>query len=210
MLKHKLTIDEFAYWGTLIFSAVIITYLLTTLIDLSSREDTSFSDATNFKRQARTVTLDTSLGPIRVRLERTQAPITTGNFIQLAQSGFYDKTKFHRVVKGMLIQGGDPLSRESNRDLYGTGGPAYVFEDELSDAKMTRGVVAMANRGKPNTNGSQFFILTADETPLMDGKYTVFGHVIEGMDVVDRIDDVPTDANEIPITPVTLDDIVFE
>lgn len=210
MHKRKLTLDEFAYWGTLIFSAVIITYLLTTLIDLSSREETAFLEATNYKRQVRVVTLDTSFGPIRVRLERTQAPITTGNFLQLAQSGFFDKTKFHRVVKDMLIQGGDPLSRENNRELYGTGGPGYVFEDEIAGELMVRGVVAMANRGKPDTNGSQFFILTSNQTPLMDGKYTIFGQVIEGMDVVDRIADVPVDENEIPVTPVFLNDISAE
>lgn len=210
MHKRKLTLDELAYWGTLIFSAVIITYLLTTLIDLSSREETAFSGATNYKRQVRVVILDTSLGTIRVRLERTQAPITTGNFLQLAQSGFFDKTKFHRVVKNMLIQGGDPLSRESNRDLYGTGGPGYVFEDELSGSLMVRGVVAMANRGKPGTNGSQFFILTSDQTPLMDGKYTIFGQVIEGMDVVDRIGSVEVDENEVPITPIFLNDVGIE
>ena len=207
MFKHKFTLDEIAYWGTLIFSATIITYLLVTLIDLSSREDTGFSAETYYKRQVRMVTLDTSFGAITVRLERTQAPITTGNFLQLAQSGFYDKTKFHRVVKGMLIQGGDPLSRENDRDLYGTGGPGYVFEDELNDTPMVRGVVAMANRGKPGTNGSQFFILTSDETPLMDGKYTVFGHVVDGMDVVDQISDVAVDENEVPIEPVFLNDI---
>lgn len=210
MFKHKFTIDEIAYWGTLIFSATIITYLLVTLIDLSSREDTGFSPETYYKRQVRMVTLDTSFGAITVRLERTQAPITTGNFLQLAQSGFYDKTKFHRVVKGMLIQGGDPLSRENDRELYGTGGPGYVFEDELNDTPMVRGVVAMANRGKPGTNGSQFFILTSDQTPFMDGKYTVFGRVVNGMDVVDQINDVAVDENEIPVEPVFLNDISFE
>lgn len=210
MHKRKLTLDEFAYWGTLIFSAIVITYLLTTLIDLSSREETAFLDTTNYKRQVRVVTLNTSLGPIRVRLERAQAPITTGNFLQLAQSGFFDKTKFHRVVKNMLIQGGDPLSRESNRDLYGTGGPGYVFEDEISGELMVRGVVAMANRGKSGTNGSQFFILTSDQTPLMDGKYTIFGQVIEGIDVVDRISSVEVDENEVPITPILLNDVSIE
>lgn len=210
MPKHKLSLDEFAYWGTLIFSGVIITYLLVTLINLSSREETAFSQETYYKRQARMVTLDTSFGAIKIRLERTQAPITTGNFLQLAQSGFFDKTKIHRVVKGMLIQGGDPLSREANRDLYGTGGPGYVFEDELDDEPMLRGVVAMANRGKPGTNGSQFFILVNDQTPLMDGKYTIFGHVIGGMDVVDRISNVAVDENEVPVTPVFLDDVSFE
>ena len=210
MQKHRLNFDELAYWGTLIFSAAIITYLLTTLINLSYQEETAFSGATNYKKQVRMITLDTSMGPIVVRLERAQAPITTANFIQLAQSGFYNKTKIHRVVKGMLIQGGDPLSRENDRELYGTGGPGYVFEDELYGESMLRGVVAMANRGKPGTNGSQFFILTSDQSLLMNGRYTVFGQVVEGMDIVDRISEVETDEDEVPITPIFLEDVVIE
>lgn len=210
MTKHRLSIDEIAYWGTLLFSVAIIGYLLVTLIDVSSREDTAFAEGTQYKRQANVVILSTSFGDIKIRLERSQTPITTENFIQLARSGFFDKTKFHRVVKGMLIQGGDPLSRENNRDLYGTGGPSYVFEDEITGDKMTRGVVAMANRGKPDTNGSQFFILVADETPLMDGKYTVFGQVISGMEVADRINQVAVDQNEIPVDPVFLNKVSFE
>lgn len=210
MPRRRLSIHELAYWGTLIFSGVIVTYLLVTLINLASREDTGFSEQTYYKRQVRMVTLDTSYGPVVVRLERTEAPITTGNFLQLAQSGFYDKTKFHRIVKGLLVQGGDPLSRESDPSLYGTGGPGYVFEDELNGEPMVRGVVAMANRGKPNTNGSQFFILTSDQDLLMGGKYTVFGHVVDGMDVVDRMGNAETDENEVPLVPIFLNDIVAE
>ncbi|OGZ04721.1 MAG: hypothetical protein A2845_05285 [Candidatus Lloydbacteria bacterium RIFCSPHIGHO2_01_FULL_49_22] len=153
---------------------------------------------------AKFVIVETSFGEIRIALLRSQAPVTSNNFVSLVQAGFYDNIKFHRVVKGMLVQGGDPLSRENDRDLYGTGGPGYVFDDEIRGQQMERGVVAMANLGRPKTNGSQFFILVAPDAPLMAGKYTIFGKVVSGMDVVDRINSVTVDARNIPIDPVVI------
>lgn len=207
---RKLTLDEIVYWGILLFAAVSIGYLLITLIDLSLREETSFSQSTYIKRQASTVNIRTSEGEIRITLLRAVAPVTSNNFASLVQSGFYDQTKFHRIVKGLLVQAGDPLSREDDRALYGTGGPGYVFDDELRGVKMERGVVAMANLGRPKTNGSQFFILVQDEAPLMDGKYTIFGKVEEGMDVVDKINAVSVDEHDIPLKPVIISEINIE
>ena len=210
MHMRKLTLDEIVYWGILLFAAVSIGYLLITLIDLSLREETSFSQSTYIKRQASTVNIRTSEGEIRITLLRAVAPVTSNNFASLVQSGFYDQTKFHRIVKGLLVQAGEPLSREDDRALYGTGGPGYVFDDELRGVKMERGVVAMANLGRPKTNGSQFFILVQDEAPLMDGKYTIFGKVEEGMDVVDKINAVSVDEHDIPLKPVIISEINIE
>ena len=125
-------------------------------------------------------TLHTNRGPIKVRFFDEDAPKTVENFRKLAGEGFYDGLIFHRVIKDFMIQGGDP-------EGTGTGGPGYTFEDEINQHKIIRGALAMANAG-PNTNGSQFFIVTADAAPWLDGKHTVFGEVIEGMDAVDAIE----------------------
>ena len=124
-------------------------------------------------------TLHTNHGPIELELFDGDAPKTVENFRKLAGDGFYDGVIFHRVIPDFMIQGGDPTGT-------GTGGPGYTFEDEFNDHPVARGALAMANAG-PNTNGSQFFIVTADACPWLDGKHTVFGHVTDGMDVVDAI-----------------------
>ena len=124
-------------------------------------------------------TLHTNHGPIQIELFDEDAPKTVENFRKLAADGFYDGVIFHRVIKDFMVQGGDPTGT-------GTGGPGYTFEDEINDNKIVRGALAMANAG-PNTNGSQFFIVTTPEAPWLDGKHTVFGRVVEGMDVVRRI-----------------------
>ena len=126
-----------------------------------------------------TATLHTNHGPIEVELFDEDAPKTVANFTKLAGDGFYDGVIFHRVIQDFMIQGGDPTGT-------GTGGPGYTFEDEFNDHKVARGALAMANAG-PNTNGSQFFVVTAEATPWLDGKHTVFGQVTSGMDVVDQI-----------------------
>ena len=142
-------------------------------------------------------TLQTNLGPIKIELFPEDAPKTVGNFEDLAKKGFYDGLTFHRVIEDFMIQGGDPTGD-------GTGGPGYTFEDEPNEHRVARGALAMANAG-PNTNGSQFFIVTADACPWLDGKHTVFGGVVEGMDVVDEISNVPRDARDRPDEPVMLD-----
>ena len=142
-------------------------------------------------------TLHTSEGSIEIELFPAAAPKTVENFTKLAGDGYYDGLIFHRVIPDFMIQGGCP-------DGTGTGGPGYKFEDEFNDHKVVKGALAMANAG-PNTNGSQFFIVTAEATPWLDGKYTVFGQVTAGQDVVDRIQSVDRDGRDKPKTPVTID-----
>ncbi|MGB2876055.1 MAG: peptidylprolyl isomerase [Gaiellaceae bacterium] len=142
-------------------------------------------------------TLHTNHGAIALELFDEDAPKTVANFVKLAGEGFYDGVIFHRVIPDFMIQGGDPTGT-------GTGGPGYTFEDEINDHKVERGALAMANAG-PNTNGSQFFIVTAESTPWLDGKHTVFGRVTTGMDVVDTISGLETDSNDKPSEPVTIE-----
>jgi peptidyl-prolyl cis-trans isomerase B (cyclophilin B) len=142
-------------------------------------------------------TLHTNHGPIEIELFDDDAPKTVDNFVKLAGDGFYDGVTFHRVIPDFMIQGGDPTGS-------GMGGPGYTFEDEFNDHKVARGALAMANAG-PNTNGSQFFVVTAEATPWLDGKHTVFGQVTQGMDVVDKISSVDTDSNDKPREPVVIE-----
>jgi peptidyl-prolyl cis-trans isomerase B (cyclophilin B) len=136
------------------------------------------------------MTMTTNKGEIGIELFDDDAPKTVENFKKLAADGFYDGLIFHRVIKDFMIQGGCPQGT-------GTGGPGYQFEDEFNDHKVVRGALAMANSG-PNTNGSQFFIVTIDAAPWLDGKHTVFGEVTSGMDVVDAVEALPTDARDRP------------
>jgi peptidyl-prolyl cis-trans isomerase B (cyclophilin B) len=143
------------------------------------------------------VTLHTNHGPVTVELFDEDAPKTVENFLKLSGDGFYDGVIFHRIIKDFMIQGGDP-------DGTGTGGPGYTFEDEINDHKVERGALAMANAG-PNTNGSQFFIVTTRSAPWLDGKHTVFGRVSEGMDNVDLIEGVETGAQDRPVESVVIE-----
>ena len=146
-----------------------------------------------------TATLHTSEGAIALELYPEEAPKTVDNFTRLAGEGFYDGLTFHRVIPDFMIQGGCPRGD-------GTGGPGYQFEDEFNDHRVTRGALAMANAG-PNTNGSQFFIVTAEATPWLDGKHTVFGQVVSGQDVVDRISLVERDPGDRPLEPVVIESV---
>jgi peptidyl-prolyl cis-trans isomerase B (cyclophilin B) len=141
--------------------------------------------------------MHTSEGPIELELFPEDAPKTVGNFTKLAGDGFYNGLIFHRVIPDFMIQGGCPQGT-------GTGGPGYTFEDEFNDHKVVRGALAMANAG-PNTNGSQFFIVTTDAAPWLDGKHTVFGRVTSGQDVADRISGVDRDGRDRPTTDVVLE-----
>lgn len=149
--------------------------------------------------------IKTSLGDIKVELSVGGAPATVKNFSDLAKKGFYDGTKFHRVIKGFMIQGGDPLSKDdSQKSMWGTGGPGYKFNDELTGKeKYLQGTLAMANSG-PNTNGSQFFIVTASPGAQLPPAYTVFGKVVSGMDVALKIENVKTAPNDQPIDDVVV------
>jgi cyclophilin family peptidyl-prolyl cis-trans isomerase len=146
-------------------------------------------------------TLHTNHGPIAIELFDDDAPKTVENFTKLARDGFYDGIIFHRVIPDFMIQGGDPTGT-------GSGGPGYTFADEFNDNKVVRGALAMANAG-PNTNGSQFFIVTTEAASWLDGKHTVFGRVSDGMDVVDAISALETDARDRPTTDVVIERIDF-
>ena len=139
-------------------------------------------------------TMTTTEGAITIELFDADAPKTVANFTKLARDGFYDGLGFHRIISDFMIQGGCPRGD-------GTGDPGYKFEDEFNDHKVVRGALAMANAG-PNTNGSQFFLVTTGAAPWLDGKHTVFGQITDGMDVVDAIEAVPTGAGDRPVEPV--------
>jgi len=143
--------------------------------------------------------MQTSRGAIVYELFDEDAPKTVANFRKLASEGFYDGLTFHRVIKDFMIQGGCPQGS-------GTGGPGYTFEDEINQHKVVRGALAMANAG-PNTNGSQFFLVTVAEAPWLDGKHTVFGQVTGGMEAVDKIEGLPTDARDKPTEPALIERI---
>lgn len=155
-------------------------------------------------------TLHTNQGDITIEFMSNDAPNTVANFTKLAQSGFYDGTKFHRVIKGFMIQGGDPLTKDTTAaDRWGTGGPGYTFADEIhANNKNNIGTISMANAG-PNTNGSQFFINTADNN-FLDGKHTVFGRVVSGMDVVKKIESVETVGPDRPIEAVVIERVTLK
>lgn len=157
--------------------------------------------------------LHTSKGDITIEFFEKDVPNTVANFLKLAESGFYDGVKFHRVIKGFMIQGGDPLTKDDTKmAMWGTGGPGYKFADELGEGNKSNkndiGTIAMANSG-PNTNGSQFFINVANNN-FLDGKHTVFGKVVSGMEVVKAIEAVETGPNDRPETPVVINSISLE
>jgi cyclophilin family peptidyl-prolyl cis-trans isomerase len=142
-------------------------------------------------------TMHTNHGPIVLELHDDDAPKTVDNFLKLSRDGYYDGLTFHRIIPDFMIQGGCPQGT-------GTGGPGYEFEDEINDHKIMRGALAMANRG-PDTNGSQFFIVTTPEAPWLDGKHTVFGRVDSGLETVDAIEAVETGAGDRPVEPVVIE-----
>lgn len=184
-------------------SSTINNNLASTTVDINKNNNTNMNN--NEQKSYTQATLHTSLGDITFELAKDK-PLTTENFTKLASTGFYNGVKFHRVINGFMIQTGDPLSKDDSQKMYwGTGGPGYKFADELTGKETySMGTVAMANSG-PNTNGSQFFIMTSN-TPLPPS-YTVFGKVIAGQDVAQKIQDVATDANDRPINPIIINSI---
>ncbi len=189
-MKKKLLIAlSIIVLGALLYFSKVGTYLQTSLIQMPE-----------------TVTLQTNLGDIQIKLLPEEAPNLARNFVELAKDDMYDGTIFHRVIEGFMIQGGD------YENANGTGGSSYVgedMEDEFSqNLSHVRGVVSMANRG-PNTNGSQFFIVQQDAS-FLDGRHSIFGQVIEGMETVDRIAGVKTGPNDMPIERITIFDVVVE
>ena len=151
----------------------------------------------------------TNFGEIEIVFFGKDAPKTVENFQRLAESGFYTGMRFHRVIKDFMIQGGDPLSKDDAlKQSWGTGGPGYAFADEINFHKVIRGALAMANAG-PDTNGSQFFIVTAEAAPWLDGLHTVFGKVVRGMDVVEEIERVETGERDVPKNAVVIEKVVL-
>lgn len=154
-------------------------------------------------------TIHTTKGDIGIELFSEKVPNTAANFAKLAKEGFYDNTKFHRVIEGFMIQGGDPLTKDDSQAAYwGTGGPGYKFDDEISAGNSNEvGTLSMANSG-PNTNGSQFFINTNDNN-FLDDKHTVFGKVTEGLEIVKAIEGTPTSPSDRPLEPISITGITI-
>lgn len=167
----------------------------------------------------RIATVQTNFGVIEIELFEDTMPVTTGNFIKLSEEGFYNETKFHRVIDGFMVQGGDPNTKTDNTTTYGTGGPGYTIQDEFVEGELltnTRGTISMANTGQPNSGGSQFFINTVDNLALdfnkepLTSKHPVFGRVVKGMDVVDAISNVETiPGRDLPVEPVIIESVTI-
>lgn len=165
-----------------------------------------------------TAIFKTNKGTFQIELFEDQMPITVGNFVSLAESGFYNGTKFHRVIDGFMIQGGDPNSKGDNTAIYGQGGPENNVQDEFVSApnlSNVRGTISMANTGQPNSGGSQFFINTVDNLGLdfdkepLSSKHPVFGHVTEGMEIVDAISGVEVGPRDLPVEPVIVESVTI-
>lgn len=193
----------------IIITVIIIIVVIGRQTGILQKAEKQLVNNNNTKQETKSMKalLKTNKGEIEIALSPEQAPKTVENFIKLSEEGFYNGTKFHRVIKGFMIQGGDPLSKDDNlMDRWGTGGPGYIFDDEIGlDNKNIIGSIAMANAG-PNTNGSQFFINTADND-FLDKKHTVFGNVISGMNVVRGIEDVATLPDDKPVDAVIINSI---
>jgi len=162
--------------------------------------------------------METNKGTIEIELFEDTMPVTTGNFIKLAEEKFYDGIKFHRVIENFMIQAGDPNTKGNNTLSYGSGGPGYTIQDEFVPGELlsnTRGTIAMANTGQPNSGGSQFFINTVNNTGLdfdkepLSSKHPVFGRVIKGLDIVDRIAQSETGARDLPVEPVIIQSVTI-
>jgi len=171
---------------------------------------------TSMSQENKKATFDTTEGKIVLEIFTDKMPITAGNFTKLASEGFYNGTQFHRVIDGFMIQGGDPNSKGADTSKYGTGGPGYAIQDEhVAGLSNTRGTISMANSG-PNSGGSQFFINVVDNVGLdfdkepLSSKHPVFGRVIEGMDIVDKISRVQTGPRDLPVTPVVVNSLTIE
>lgn len=181
-------------------------------------EEQKVNNPANVNTMNPTATILTNKGAVTLELFEDMMPITVGNFISLAESGFYNETKFHRVIDGFMVQAGDPNTKGDNEAIYGQGGPEKNVQDEfVADAKLSnvRGTIAMANTGQPNSGGSQWFINLVDNTGLdfdkapLTSKHPVFGQVVSGLDIVDLIGGVETKERDIPVDPVVIESITI-
>ena len=209
----------------IIISIIVIIILIVVFIFMFSANENEYEDMNintennnmsknntqNTKNEDKVIfaLMKTNFGDIKLELFKEDAPNTVENFIKLSNDGFYNGTLFHRVIPNFMIQGGDPNSKNNDWLTHGTGGPGYTFTDEFNDNKLVRGVLAMANAG-PNTNGSQFFIITAESTPWLDGKHTAFGKVSQGMNVVKKIESAETTGNQGNPPDHPIEDVIIE
>lgn len=186
--------------GTAIFNKISQTEKVSETVETKEKEE-----VINTTGKIMNATINTNKGVIKLELFGDKTPKTVENFTNLAKEGFYNQTKFHRVIEDFMIQGGDPLTKDDSKQaMWGTGGPGYKFEDEIAPGlSNVIGTISMANAG-PNTNGSQFFINVGDNT-FLDGKHAVFGKVIEGMDVVTAISELPRNDRDVPNDPVIIE-----
>lgn len=194
----------------LVFVAGMIVLAINKTEKEEIENDVNVNNLIEFNEKNMKATIQTNKGNIVLELYAEQTPKTAGNFAKLAKEGFYDGTKFHRVIEGFMIQGGDPQTKDDSLQMrWGTGGPGYQFEDEIvAELSNMTGTISMANAG-PNTNGSQFFINVADNT-FLDGKHAVFGRVLEGMDIVFAISQVEKNQRDVPIEPIILEKVIVE
>ncbi len=210
MFKQQ-QINPWVAYATLI-AISLATIFIFSLITSSMNKENEFaaSAVSAVNHSVSGVVIQTNKGSIEIDFYPDKAPMTVNNFIKLVDSGFYDGTKFHRVIPNFMIQGGDPLTKDdSMKSKWGTGGPGYTFDDEIGkDNRNLIGTISMANAG-PNTNGSQFFINVADND-FLDTKHTVFGKVTKGMDVVEKISEVKTELNSSGEKSLPVDDVVIE
>lgn len=182
---------------------------------LSSEQENVYSNAMNTSNtsealEGKRAVITTNQGVFTIELLADKAPETVANFVKLAEAGFYNETKFHRIIKDFMIQGGDPLTKDdAQKSRWGTGGPGYVFNDEVNDVALVKGVVAMANAG-PNTNGSQFFIITTEATPWLQGKHTGFAKVVDGVDVVERIGMTEVGQGDVPLEDIAVISVLIQ
>lgn len=213
MSELEKNLNSWGFYARIVVVGLIAVFFLSIMNNsIKNGDKLAGSTVSSMNNSGKSVLLKTNMGDIKINLFETETPKTVNNFVKLAEAGFYDGTKFHRVIKDFMIQGGDPLSKEDlMKDMWGTGGPGYTFEDEISaDNSNLTGTISMANAG-PNTNGSQFFINLADNNFLND-KHTVFGKVVEGFDIVQKIGAVktlgaPTDR---PVDDVIIEKIVLQ
>ncbi len=201
--------NKYIIGGIIILTLGAIFYFMTpkNSADITLSPD---SEAPSEQNSGTIAIMSTSMGDITIELNPTDAPKTVANFIKLVNEGFYDGTKFHRVIPGFMVQGGDPLTKDDSAVArWGTGGPGYAFEDEIhANNRNSIGTISMANSG-PNTNGSQFFLNVADNS-FLDTKHTVFGTITDGMDVVNAIVSVPTEGSDRPIDSVTINSVTIQ
>jgi peptidylprolyl isomerase len=210
----------FSLVGIAVLATVSLVYVLnrdTARPQVEPYEKASENPMIETKNVNPTAEVVTSHGTFIIELYLDKTPVTAGNFTKLAREGFYNDTKFHRIIPNFMIQGGDPLSRESDASRYGTGGPGYTIEDEfVTGLSNVRGTISMANTGTPNSGGSQFFINLVDnvyldfDKPPETSRHPVFGRVVEGMEVLDKIAQVKRGANDVPVSPVVVERITIK